>query len=165
MIKIKLTDLIDAIEFHSDESQSFINLKSGEICLISAEELHSAEEDDHDYPEWQTENIKVAKHYLENPDDYLSLPSQHDVDEYRIMEDFTSNLEDEKMTGQLLISLRGKGAFRRFKDSVILLGIDKEWYKFRDERYKQFAIDWCAENKINLKDDENASTNQYIRLT
>jgi hypothetical protein len=47
-----------------------------------------------------------------------------------------------------LTSLQGKGAFRRFKDNVILLGIEKDWYSFRDERYKQFAIEWCQENDI-----------------
>lgn len=153
MITVKLADLIDAIEFHSDELQSFIHLKSGEICLISEGAISIAEDEDGSYPEWQKEDIKTAKDYLENSNDYLSLPSQHDANEYQMMEDFASNLEDEKMAGQLLISLRGKGAFRRFKDSVILLGIDNEWYSFRDERYKQFTIEWCKENEINLKDD------------
>src|SRR3990167_7927988 len=152
MIEIKIRDLIEAIESHSDELQSVIHLKSGKICLISEEAVNIAEEDDDDYPEWQKEDIEIAKHYFENESDYLSLPTQHDVNEYRIMEDYASSLEDEKIAGQLLISLRGKGAFSRFKDSVILLGIDKEWYKFRDERYKQFAIEWCKDNEISLKD-------------
>ena len=109
-------------------------------------------EDDGSCPEWQKEDIKIAKHYLENSDDYLTLSSQHDADEYKMMEDFATNLEDEKNAGQLLISLRGKGAFRRFKDNVILLGIDKEWYAFRDARYKQFALEWCEENNVALEE-------------
>jgi hypothetical protein len=160
MIKVKLTDLIDAIEFHSDMGESFINLKTGEICFISEEAINYVEDDEaRSYPEWMEEGIKIAKHYQENPDGYLSLPTQYEVDEYRMMEDFAENLEDEKMAGQLLITLKGQGAFRRFKDSVILLGIEKDWYKFRDERYKQFAIEWSKENEIALE-IENALTDQ-----
>ena len=42
----------------------------------------------------------------------------------------------------------GKGAFRRFKDSVIRLGLDQRWYQWRDEAYKKKAIEWCEENGI-----------------
>jgi len=151
LMKVKLSDLVEAIEFHSDEARSFIHLKKGEIYLISDEAIRIAEDDDHDYPDWQKEDVKIAKDYLDNENDYLSLPSQYEVNEHQIMEDFISNLEDEKIAGQLSISLRGKGAFRRFKDNVILLGIDKEWYQFRDERYKEFAVEWCEENEIALE--------------
>src|SRR5947207_1988150 len=109
MKKINLTELLEAIEFHSDELQSFINLKTGEICLISEEANHLAENDDNSYLEWQKEDVKRAKHYLKNSDDYLSLPSQYDANEYQMMGDFVSNLNDEKIANQLLICLRGKG--------------------------------------------------------
>ena len=155
-MKVKLNDLVEAIEFQSDESQSFIHLKTGEIYLISNEAIHIAEDDGDDYPDWQEGDIKIAKDYLENENDYLALPSQHEANEYQMMEYFAANIDDEKIAGQLLISLQGKGAFRRFKDSVILLGIDKEWYKFRDEKYKQFASEWCEENKIDLIDKKDA---------
>lgn len=152
MIKVKLVDVIEAIEFHADEMQSFINLKTGEICSITDEAIRIVENDT-DHPEWQKNDIEIAKNYLQNPDDYLLLPSQHDADEYQIMEDFANTLNDEKITGQLLITLQGQGAFRRFKDSVKLFGVIDEWYKFRDERYKQFAIQWCEDNEVALQDE------------
>ena len=150
-VKIKLNDIIEAIEFQSDEARSFIHVKTGEIHLITDEAIHIVENDDHDYPDWQKDDIKIAKDYLENEKDYLSLPSQYEVNEYQIMEDFVTNLEDERIAGLLSICLRGKGAFRRFKESVVLLGIDKEWYQFKDERYKAFAVEWCEENDVALE--------------
>lgn len=151
MPKVKLADLINAIEFNSELSESFINIKTGDICSISDESLRIAEDNKQGYPDWMQEDIETAKHYLNNPDDYTALPSQHDADEYQMMEDFALGLENEKTKEQLLISLSGKGAFRRFKDNVLLLEIENEWYKFRDERYKQFALDWCEENEIALE--------------
>ncbi|MHB1948932.1 MAG: UPF0158 family protein [Gammaproteobacteria bacterium] len=163
MIKAKFSEILDAIEFHSDLSESVINIKTGEVHTINEEAIGAIEEgdDENEHSDWMREEIKIAKHYLENPDDYLTLPSQRDADDYQMMEDFAEGLEDEMAANQLLIALRGKGAFRRFKDSVILLGIDKDWYKFRDERYKQFVLQWCEDNGITLCDEAalNASTN------
>lgn len=151
MIKVKLSELIDAIEFYSDMSKSFIHLKTGKICFLSEEAINISEDDDPNFSELEEEEIRIAKDYQANPNDFLSLPSQYDVNEYRMMEDFAANLKDE-MAGQILISLRGQGAFRRFKDSVILLGIEEDWHTFRNERYKQFVIEWCADNEINLEE-------------
>ena len=151
-MKVKLNDLVDAIEFHSDESKSFIHLKTGEIYLITDEAICIAENDDRNYPDWMKDLIKITKDYLENENDYLALPSQYEVNEYQIMEDFASNLENQDKTDKLLFCLRGKGAFRRFKDAVILLDIDKEWYSYRDERYQQFAREWCEVNEIALEE-------------
>ena len=152
MTKVKLSEIIDAIEFNSDGVESFINIKTSDICCITDDLMSIAEDESDTCPDWQKDEIKIVKAYLENPDDYLALPSQHDVNEYEMMEDFASNQADEKIAGQLLISLRGQGAFRRFKDNVNLLDIEKEWYKFRDEKYKQFALEWCEENDITVED-------------
>jgi len=42
MNKLKLDDIINAIEFHSDEWQSFIDLKNNKVCIISDETLSIA---------------------------------------------------------------------------------------------------------------------------
>lgn len=151
MTKAKLSEIIDAIEFNSDGIESFINIKTGDICCINDDVMSIVEDESDTCPDWQKDEIKTAKAYLENLDDYLPLPSQHDVNEYEMMEDFASHQADEKIAGQLLISLRGQGAFRRFKDNINLLGIENEWHKFREEKYKQFAMEWCEENSITVE--------------
>ena len=45
-------------------------------------------------------------------------------------------------------AIRGKGAFRRFKDWVIDMGIEQLWYDYRDDAYKRKAAQWCEENRI-----------------
>ena len=121
--------------------------------MLSDEAISMAENEATDYSDWQEEDINIAKHYLETPDDFIDLPSQYDVDEYRMMEDFALNLENEKFTDQLIFALKGKGAFRRFKDAVLSLEIEKDWYQFRDTRYKEFALDWCEENGIGIEEE------------
>lgn len=31
------------------------------------------------------------------------------------------------------------------------MNIIQEWYKYRDEQYKEIAIDWCKQNKLEYK--------------
>lgn len=151
-MKVKLNDLMDAIDFQSNESRSLFHVKTGEIYFITDEIMYIAENDGHNFSDWQEDDIKIAKDYLENEKDYLCLPSQQEAREYQMMEEFALSIEDEKITKQLLICLQGKGAFRRFKNSIILLGIDKAWYAFRDEKYKKFIVKWCEENSLVLEE-------------
>jgi hypothetical protein len=68
--------------------------------------------------------------------------------EYEMMEDFCLTIRNEKNQEIILSSIKGKGAFRRFKDNVIRLGVEEQWYSYRKERYKQVAIEWCQDNNI-----------------
>jgi hypothetical protein len=151
MIKVKLCDLIDAIEFNNDDNRAFINLKTGEICCIPTEVFNSVKEDnENDFPDWQQDEIQMTKNYLNNPDDYIGIPTQFDVNEYGMMEDFVFSPENEQLKQLLFIAMKGTGAFRRFKDTLIVAGIEKVWYQFREERYKTFALDWCEVNDLEI---------------
>ena len=76
------------------------------------------------------------------------LPTKNDINEYEMMGEFVDTIEDVRLQNQLYISLNGSGAFRRFKDTCINYDIIDDWYKFRDEKYKDIAINWCQENNI-----------------
>lgn len=45
-------------------------------------------------------------------------------------------------------AIRGKGAFRRFKDCLFDLGMEQEWYKYRDACYEKIAREWCEKHGI-----------------
>ena len=45
-------------------------------------------------------------------------------------------------------SIKGSGAFQRFKNKIHHYGIADEWYKYKDEALKELAIEWCEENEI-----------------
>ncbi|MEH7255812.1 UPF0158 family protein, partial [Neobacillus niacini] len=40
--------------------------------------------------------------------------------------------------------------FRRFKDKIIDFEMEDQWYSYRDECFRQIAIDWGKQNKINF---------------
>ena len=49
-------------------------------------------------------------------------------------------------------AMQGRGTFRRFKDAVIKMGIDQEWYDFQAGVYKRKAIKWCDDNGIEYEE-------------
>ena len=68
---VKLKDIIEGMEFQSDEGSSHLHTTTGEVVYISDEEVRAAEDEtplDH-FPEWQHEAIGVAKDFLESGDD------------------------------------------------------------------------------------------------
>jgi hypothetical protein len=146
---VKLDAIIEGMESQSDEIISYLNKKTSEVIIISDEEFSAAEFEEpmEDFPEWQQEQIKIAKEILET-DDYIALPDKYEIDEYHIMERFCLSINDDKIRDILYSGIKGRGAFRIFKDNIRRYGLVDEWYKFRDEALKQIAIEWCECHEI-----------------
>lgn len=144
-----LDKIIEGMDMQTDESRSFFNKKTGEIVTITDEEFRATENDEpiEKFPEWQREFIKIAQEILET-DDYIALPSNYDIDEYSIMEEFCLSIEDDELSDIMYSSIKGRGAFRRFKDNIHRYNIAEDWYNYRYEALKQIAIEWCRENGI-----------------
>ena len=152
-MKVKIDDIIDAVEFDSDMTESYLNTKMEQVCTYTYEELQAAEENEDlsDSAEWYVEAVSRAKQYLENQDDYLPLPEKYDFNEYRIIEKFISNVAVPKQSEILSQAIQGKGAFRRFKDMLEKLELVDQWYKFREQKLREFVELWCKENKIDFE--------------
>jgi hypothetical protein len=151
---VKLDDVIEALDLCSLERRYYYNKITNEVISIGEEEMSLAEEYDDDtlddYPEWQKNEIEAAIDILENWDNYLGLPTSNDINEYDIMIEFCDSLENNKIRASLYEALEGKGAFRRFKDSIIRFNIEEKWYNFKDDVIKKIAVEWCEENNINI---------------
>lgn len=152
-MKVKIEDIIDAVDFDSEISQSFLNRKTKQVCMFAYDEIQAAEnsEDLSDSAEWYIEAVARAKHYLENQEDYLPLPEKYDFNEYRVIEKFISTVVVPKQVEMLSHSIRGKGAFRRFRTVLERLGLVEEWYKFKEQKLREFVEFWCQENTIEFE--------------
>ncbi|MEO1027312.1 MAG: UPF0158 family protein [Pseudomonadota bacterium] len=61
-------------------------------------------------------------------------------------------MEDERVRHGVLKAINGKGAFRRFKDEVREVGIEKDWYQFRDNAFREIATDFLQDHGIAFVD-------------
>ena len=152
-MKVKLSSIIDGIEFQGNESQSYLNKLTGEVLLISDEEMHMAErkEDVSEHAEWLKKAINTATMFLENEEKYLALPTKYDFNEYNIMENFILSLPIEEQKNEMYSLIKGKGAFSRFHGGLERFLLKDKWYEYRDNALNDFVIDWCKDNDIEIK--------------
>jgi hypothetical protein len=148
-LPVNLKDIIEGLEFQSDEGSSHLNTATGEVVYVTEEELRAAEEEEplNHFPEWQHDAIRIAKDIVET-DHYLQLPDRFEIHEYSIMERFCLSIDDEDMRDDLCDAIRGRGAFRRFKDRMQLYGMAEEWYRYRDAALREIAVAWCEAHGI-----------------
>lgn len=153
MKPVNLKDIIDEMDTISDDYKVFLNKETGNVVSLSVEVLSIAEESEEDedfsdYPEWQQDELKEALNVVVNWEDYVELPDKFDIDEYSIMEEFCDYVSNSQMGDALRHSIRGRGAFRKFKDTIQRLNIDDSWYKFKEEAFRKIAVEWCKDNYI-----------------
>lgn len=108
-----------------------IDLKSGEVWPQSVlENFEEISDDDLD---------------LDDDERWLLVDSDGSRSGYRDMELFIDNLPDEHLADLLARSIRGRGAFRRFKDTLADSPDQLErWHAFSDDRHRGRARAWLA---------------------
>jgi hypothetical protein len=151
--RVKLSDIIEGLEFQSDESSSFLNKKTGEVVLMTDYAMRAAEDNEplEDLPDWERDLVSIAREILAESDQYIPLPTKFDIDEYSIMERFCTSLDKQEIGDILYDLISGSGAFRRFKNAIYKYGVEDEWFKYRDNAIKEIAIEWCRENNIKFE--------------
>ena len=130
-MKVKLEDIIEAMEFANMETEYYYDTQNEKVLM-----LFDGMVDGEDNPELF--------------EDYIPLPGQYDINEYRIMEEFIYELPAGKNQDVLARTIQGRGAFRRFKDKLYDLNLEKHWYQYRDEAYEKIARQWCEKYKIDI---------------
>jgi len=155
-VRVKLNELVEVLDNAMEEHVYYLDKRTGEIVLVTSEDLQAAEDDDliSEYPDWQRESILKAREVLSNSEDFLQLPDQFDVHEYKTMEDFCLEFEDRQVGQNLLRRIKGAGAFRRFKNAIYSMGIENAWYEFKRSELEKTAIEWLEENEIPYTRDD-----------
>lgn len=141
-----IKDLIDGIDCHCPGIRGFLNVETGIIEYIGEQELAMAEEeiDDEDV---DPELMELAEDIVDG-EYFIPLPDEFEVNEYRIMEDFCHKISDERIREILCNTIQGKGAFRRFKDTIIKYDLEKDWFRYKEDALREIAVNWCEENDI-----------------
>ena len=94
---------------------------------------------------------------------YYRLPSKFDIHEYSIMERFIYDLPIGCTRDELAGCIHGKGAFRRFKDSIRYHGIEQDWYDYRINAYREIAVEWCESNRFAYFEKSAEKTTWQLR--
>ena len=142
--------IVEALEMTDNETEFFFDREKSDTVMLSP---------------YSDDYQQVSDMIDEDEDDrFIRLPTQREINEYGMMEEFVSNVRNDSQRAALEIAISGRGAFRRFKDTIIRLGLEKKWYAFRDKEYLRVAREWCEENDVEYEpadaDQPNSTTNQ-----
>jgi hypothetical protein len=135
-IHLNWSDLEIAFERNSPDQESFLDLENGDLLAIVEGE-----------PDAASRRAKVAA----NPERYLRVDPASSREQYRWMERFVSSVVEPALRERLLVSIDGKGAFRRFKDVLLAFPGERErWFAYRSEILHFHMQTWIEHMKIEV---------------
>lgn len=148
---VSLGKIVDEMELVSDQMTLYLNRVTGELVLLTEEELEEAEEspDEEDLaemPAWQREERTRTAAVVES-EDWIAMPSRFDLDEHRAMTKFAMR-QRPSVCKRLDEALHGRGAFRRFRDEMHRSGLEAAWDEFRREWLARIVRDDLEDNGI-----------------
>lgn len=136
-MNVKLSEIIDAIEFTDNYSHYFLDKTTGEVVLINDMTMSSQEQ--------ETAYDTLDEHR------FFRLPEQRELNGYHTMEAFIETLP-APARDRLASTIVSRGAFRRFKYEIHRLGVEESWYDYEEAVHRKKAIEWCKGNGIEYED-------------
>ncbi len=166
-LPVSLQSVVDSLSWYSEESSTYLHKPTGEIVTIDHSLMRRVEDgtlepeeadEAADVTDQDTERDDIAHAAgILRSDEYLSFPSAYEIDEWSMMDEFTRSVVDGPLRSTLEAAIRGRGAFRRFKDVLQANGRAEAWYQFRDAAYRSIAREWLDQHHIPYLDDTHSS--------
>src|SRR5699024_1254210 len=121
----------------SDEFDYYYNSETGEIIMYADPMITGIDQSDF------LEDLET-----DEDNKYIQFPNKFDVNDYDIMESFIWDIKNKEAQNELERAIRGRSAFRMFKDKIQKLDLEEQWFTHRDNAYKRIAIEWCENHKL-----------------
>jgi hypothetical protein len=176
--RITLKELAESFDMVSNEMTGFLDLEAGEVLFITFETARELEQvyeamppglgnaSDEEQREAILAVIKEQEIGVSDEDlileadaidrglgtRYVALPEADSREGYRDMEAFIDTVTDARLQSRLERAIRGRGAFRRFKDELrdADVEVEQRWYAFKQLRQEDRAREWLADEGIEL---------------
>jgi hypothetical protein len=144
-VEVNLETIIEALELADDSISSFLDVETGEVQSITAEEFDLAEDPETDFedlPDWQRDTVKLARIIQQNEDRrYLALPDKFHIHEWAIMDRFSESLNVARLRNDLHAAIRGAGAFRLFKHLLTEYNLWDAWISSKRSNFDRSLCD------------------------
>lgn len=90
---------------------------------------------------------------VDDPERLIAIEPEPSSEGYGDMEDFIARVSDPRARELLEGAIAGRGAFRRFKDTLFEFeDLREAWFAFRDARAERRAIEWLRARRL-VEDD------------
>jgi hypothetical protein len=140
-IPVPLELVVAELEMLEQGMLTYVNRHTGELLTFTEEMLDLAHQEDDDEilaEEWAEDSPDQLREILDSAD-WVALPDSFAIHEWEIMRAFADTVEDTRRSEDLQGALRGKGAFRAFKDTVNRYNLQDSWYTFKRQAFEKIA--------------------------
>lgn len=134
MKKVSLKEAADEFDMISHDTRVFYNKITGEFDYLN--DFRISNDDDFDADKFDFE------------DGWVFCPMHDEIDEYSMMVEFAEATPNKRKSDRLCVALEGKGAFRRFKDTLERTGLTEAWYAWKQLAYIEIVKKWCKDNGL-----------------
>ncbi|NME81633.1 UPF0158 family protein [Clostridium sp. SM-530-WT-3G] len=155
-MKVNLNDVIECIEFENENLNHFYNKKTGIIIYKESSDTSSYSASDYnrinEFEEWERELIESLYDLENNPDDYIKLPGEEDINELKILVNFCNSFSDILIDDILNKNIDDTKKIQKIKKIIEEKNMLNDWYEYREQSERQIAIDWCKDNNIEFEE-------------
>jgi hypothetical protein len=144
-----MRELTSAFDY-SEGITFYLDLDTGAVLHITDDTLFALEDTPLDDDNWQQEAVNEARQIQDGLGTrYLEISQVDSFTGYNDVVEFIAAVEDEHLRDLLDVAIRGKGAFRRFKDVLYDYSEScQQWFEFKDEQMRQRVMRWLAAHDI-----------------
>lgn len=158
---VKLSNLIAASEL-PDDWGAWLDRETGEVVTLDPVTIAAGEEAADDAGEaddfldggaigfYDEQALAAARAIAREDARYLALPDRFDFHEYRHMERWVAGIAEPRAAEQLWRAIKGKGAFRHFKDTAHRLGVIDDWFAYRQDAMERHLLRWAEAHGITV---------------
>ena len=172
--RVNMSDLVDAFDMGGDSIDVYLDLEAGEVIPITddirsemsaiyedlpaslaGEELRAAVVEaieNRGLPGWMDEPLMEAIQVEDGLGTrFIKVPQTESRDGYEDMEAFIETVTSPSVQEVLTVSIDGRGAFGRFKNTLTRYpAVRERWFAFKDARTCERVREWLADEGIEL---------------
>lgn len=138
VIAVRWAELETAVERNAPDTESFLDTRSGEVVTLVESAPNVGE---------------LRSRVMAGGDAFLRVEPASSREQYKWMERFVAGVTDPLLRERLLISIDGKGAFRRFKDALLNYPVERErWFTYRSELLHWHIQEWFRRDELTSKE-------------
>ena len=133
-IPFRWNELEMAFERNAPDTESFVDVRTGEVIVIV---------------DGQPEAGELRTRVVAGGEQYVKIEPASSREQYKWMEQFVAMVDDPALRERLLISIDGKGAFRRFKDVLLNYPAERErWFNYRADLLHWQMQQWMEREQL-----------------
>ena len=170
-VKVDLNELDVALNWGPSEWDHYLDIETGKVVAIDDETRWTLEELIEELYDEEGNQVMTLEELLQQRKDiqdwrkdvlleadrvdrefgsrYISVERDDPYQDYNDMDRFIATLDDDRLQDRLWDAIRGRGAFRRFKDLIVRYpDVEEQWDAYQDARAKERLLRWLDAHDI-----------------